>query len=260
MSTETTTTAPKPEIAGDPNGFADLSHVRVRRWFCIYALIILVAVISLTIIPSHYHLLVYCFMLLTIFTTFIPGNVTYVVFIQVNRDAFINAVPAGIARHIGKVIDSSSWGQMAPWPVALIGALGSTVANVNDYHGLTLVFRAKKVRKFGNTAFYHFAKKWFEKTPFMLLLVCEFLPLPVAVLRWMAVTQAYSRRKLALACFLGRLPRYLILTGIAKWLNLNWWQTLVFCVAIATIPVIIMHIKGRRSQPQPVTIEDGEVQ
>ncbi len=256
MSIEQTPKSSPVNLNYDPDGFASLAHVRVRRWFCVYAIIVALSVAALFVVPQDYRPLVYCFIILTTFTTFIPGNVTYVIFIQVHR----NAVPAKILHYIDKVIDTSAWGGLPILPVGLLGALASAIANLNDYHGLTLVFRSKKVRRFGNTAFYHFVKRWFDQMPFALLLLCEFFPLPVAVVRWLAVTRAYPRWRLALACFMGRLPRYLLTAYLARSLNPNWWQTLLFCVIIALIPVMIMRIKGRRTQPQPATLKDGEIQ
>ena len=170
-----------------------------------------------------------------------------------DRYEIAEAVPGFITKYLDRVADTSGWQILNPTGgelllVALVCAVGTMIANLNDYHGLVLVFRAKKVRKFGNTFFYRKADKWFEQAPFFLLLTVNFLPLPVAVVRWFAVTRAYPRWRLALAGFLGRLPRYWLTAVFFEALELQWWMTLLVCVIIALIPVIIMRIKGRAPQ------------
>ena len=226
------------------NGFADLSHVSVRRWFIAYAIIIAAAVGVTLLLPSGDRPLGYAFILLTAFTTFTPGNVTYVVSLFTPSEA----APGFIAKYLDRVVNTSGWQRDDLLLVALVCAVAAIIANLNDYHGLVLVFRANKVRKFGKTLFYRKADRWFEQAPFFLLLAVNFLPLPVSVVRWFAVTRAYPRWRLALAGFLGRLPRYWLTAVFFKAMELQWWMTLLVCVIIALIPVIIMRIRGRTPQ------------
>ncbi|MFH1549234.1 MAG: hypothetical protein ABIH04_01610 [Planctomycetota bacterium] len=226
------------------NGFADLSHVSVSRWFICYAAIAVLAVLLVFIVPRSDRPLIYCFIVLSAFTSFTPGNVTIVVSLLSNPAT----VPGWLIYLLGAFVDTSGWERNDFFLVAVICAAGTTIANLNDYHLLVPVFRVRKVRKFGNTLFYRKAKKWFDQTPFLILLVCNFFPLPVSIVRWFAVTRAYPRWRVALAGFLGRMPRYWITAALFGAFKPNWWQTLLFCIVIALIPVIIMRIKGRAPQ------------
>ena len=225
-----------------PVGFASLDHISVRRWFIFFGLVVAVGVGLCFVVDEAFRPLIYCFLALTVFTSFIPGNVTYVLALL----SHAQAMPGFLEKYIGK-IDTGDWASFDPFVIALVCAVASAIANMNDYHGLVLIFRANKVRKLGKTRFYQIADKWFEQAPFVLLLIVNFLPLPVSVVRWFAVTRAYPRWRLALAGFLGRLPRYWLTVVAFDIFKPRWWQTILTCVIIALIPVIVMRIKGKKT-------------
>ncbi len=239
-----------------PVGFASLAHISVRRWFAFYGLVVAVGVGLCFLVGEASRPLIYCFLALTVFTSFIPGNVTYVLSLLSRA----NAMPGFLEKYVGGVIDTGGWGYFNPLVVALVCAAASIIANMNDYHGLVLIFRANKVREFGRTRFYQTADKWFEQAPFALLLIVNFLPLPVSVVRWFAVTRAYPRWRLALAGFMGRLPRYWLTVVAYNTFRPRWWQTILACVIIALIPVAVMRIKGKKAQPETSAAEKGNLQ
>lgn len=124
--------------------------------------------------------------------------------------------------------------------VALAGAVGSTIANLNDYHIFTLLLRSRRVAKIRDTRMYHAAAKWFEKAPFFLLTLFSILPLPVDVIRLLAITYRYGRHKFALANFLGRFIRYAVFAFVTYQFNLGW----VAVVALLGLAVVMALGKG----------------
>ncbi|NOZ20800.1 MAG: VTT domain-containing protein [Planctomycetes bacterium] len=122
-----------------------------------------------------------------------------------------------------------------PFLVATLGALGTCVANLNDYYLLSFLLRYRLVDRVRATRTYHVAVRWFDKAPFLILSAATFLPISVDVVRLLAISRRYSRKRFALATFVGRWPRYIILALIGRELQLSWMGILMVFVALALI-------------------------
>jgi len=92
--------------------------------------------------------------------------------------------------------------------VAVVGAAGSTVANLSDYAIFTLLLRRPRIARIRETKTFGVASRWFAKSPFFILTLFTLLPIPVDVVRLLAITCRYSRVHFAAASFLGRFIRY----------------------------------------------------
>lgn len=128
-------------------------------------------------------------------------------------------------------------GQM--WPtvlvVSLIGAGASTVANLNDYHFFTLLMRSRHIAKIKHTKTYDAAIRWFEKTPFSLLVIFNILPIPIDVVRPLAASHRYGRIRFALANFIGRFGRYAVISGVTYMLGKQGWVAAVALLGLAVV-------------------------
>jgi membrane protein YqaA with SNARE-associated domain len=127
-----------------------------------------------------------------------------------------------------------------PLSVALVGVLGTCMANLHDYYILNHLFGLDRIGKVKKTGFYRGAVKWFERAPFLTLTFASFVPIPIDVVRILAVSTGYSRLKYTLATFIGRFPRYLLLAWLGYELKLP--NKAIFAVLIAT--VLIGAAKG----------------
>jgi membrane protein YqaA with SNARE-associated domain len=85
------------------------------------------------------------------------------------------------------------------------------------------------------TKTYALAVRWFDKAPFIILSIATFLPISVDVVRLLAIYRRYSRKLFALATFVGRWPRYLILALIGKELQLGWRGILTVFIVLTVI-------------------------
>ncbi len=92
--------------------------------------------------------------------------------------------------------------------VATVGAAGSTIANLHDYHMITWMLRHRWVAQIRSTRLHRRASRWFARRPFSLLVVFNVLPIPIDVVRMLAATHQYPLRPFAAANFLGRWIRY----------------------------------------------------
>jgi len=103
------------------------------------------------------------------------------------------------------------------WLIAGFGALGTLIANVNDYYLLTAILRHRKVAAVRNTRLYRAAVRWFSRAPWATVGAFSLIPVPVDVIRLLAITFRYPRWRFATASYAGRFVRYFLFAfAIAK--------------------------------------------
>ncbi len=98
--------------------------------------------------------------------------------------------------------------------VAVVGALGTTVAYLIEYAVLGRVLALDRLRGVRENSAYLKLAALFDRLPFVSLTVAAFLPLPVDGVRLLAIARRYDRGRYALAAFIGRLPRYAMIAGL----------------------------------------------
>jgi membrane protein YqaA with SNARE-associated domain len=116
--------------------------------------------------------------------------------------------------------------------VTVLGATATMMANLNEYHILGCLFRARLGARLRRTRAYRWAVRWFDVAPLQTLTLFAFLPIPVDVVRWLAILRGYSRLRFALAYWLGRAPRYALLAGLSVAVHLGTWEIVLIQVGI----------------------------
>jgi len=136
-----------------------------------------------------------------------------------------------------------------PAVVAATGALGTCVANLNDYVILGWLFRHQRVKKIRDISTYRKLLNFFDRYAFLTLASASFLPIPVDVVRLLAISRAYSFPKYVIATFAGRFPRYLLIAYLGKELPAKY-ILLLFAISIipAAIKLFSDIIKKRKSR------------
>jgi len=116
--------------------------------------------------------------------------------------------------------------------VAALLALATVMANLNEYHLLAYVLRRGLGERIRRARLYGWAGRWFARSPFELLALVAFIPIPVDAVRWLAILGRYSRVRFALAYFAGRGLRYVLLVGCALLFQFTWMQILLIQIAL----------------------------
>jgi len=101
-----------------------------------------------------------------------------------------------------------------PLLVALIGAFGTASANLLDYALISSIARTRIAERTKGTYLYKFWMRLYRKVPFLALTLTNFLPVPIDFIRFISIFEHYKRPWYFLACFTGRLPRYLLLAWL----------------------------------------------
>jgi len=105
--------------------------------------------------------------------------------------------------------------------VSLAGSIGSTMANLNDYHIFTWMLRHHRIAAVRQTRTYQSAAKWFSRAPFFLIVLFNIIPIPVDFVRLLATTYRYPRAPFAAANFVGRFIRYAAIAFVTFWWDLG---------------------------------------
>ena len=125
--------------------------------------------------------------------------------------------------------------------VAFSGAVGSTLANLNDYHLFTWMLRHHRIAAVRRTKTYGRAAAWFARSPFFLLVVFNVIPIPVDVVRMLATTYRYPRVPFGAASFVGRFLRYGVIAFVTFWWDLGW----IAPVALLALAVVLGLLRLR---------------
>ncbi|MCP4248384.1 MAG: hypothetical protein GY778_15155 [bacterium] len=139
--------------------------------------------------------------------------------------------------------------------VAALGAIATGVANLNEYHIITFLLRYGRIGQVRDTRLYRWADRWFAVSPFLVVAVFGFLPLPVDVVRWLAILARYRRWRYFAAYVVGRFPRYVIWALSAVWLDLNWRQIVIVQVLLVLAAgLAFLRSAVRRRRPRPANV------
>lgn len=111
--------------------------------------------------------------------------------------------------------------EVEPLSVATLGTLGTCIANLHDYYIFHYLFRVERIKKAKETRLYRNSVRWFQRAPFLTLTIASFLPIPIDVVRILAVSSDYPRSRYAVATAAGRFPRYLLLAYLGYELQLS---------------------------------------
>jgi membrane protein YqaA with SNARE-associated domain len=229
-------------LAGGPAVGAHTDPYRLRRWFAFF----IVWLAALTIIAvtafgryerGHPHaqgvwLVGIAMFYLSLCCLFFPAPTAWIVMLLAsNQVQLLESVPARVLT------------------VSCLCGLATAMANLNEYHVVTFILRYGWVARVRRTRVYRVTARWFSAAPFLVIVTVGFLPIPVDVVRWLAITYRYSRWRFFVAYFLGRSPRYAIFAISVVWLDLIWWQILVVQAALvlAAVGKVVHTLLQRRA-------------
>lgn len=214
-----------------PGGKNPEDGFNLRRWFALYCLwmAVLTGVVlwgegtAHTADQLRYKAALLCLYVfyLTLCCTFCPLPTSWIVMLLAS-----NAVDLIHAPALRLIV------------VSAVGAFGTCMANLNEYHIFTFILRYGKIARVRETRFYHFAAKWFAVSPFAVMALVSFIPIPVDVFRWLAITCRYSRLRFFAAYFVGRFCRYALWAATTIWFNLDIWHIMLIQIVLVLLAAV----------------------
>ncbi len=162
---------------------------------------------------------------LSICCTFFPAPTTWIVML---------AASDLVAQQVGL----QGYAPLRLFVVAALGAAATGMANLNEYHVWAYLLRKRRVSKIRQTRFFSAASTWFHASPFWILSLFSFLPIPVDVVRWLAITARYPRSRFFCASFLGRLFRYVVWALTSAGFQLGAKEIAIFQAALVAVALL----------------------
>lgn len=242
----TTDDAGSPAVPDSRQAMASLhaaAPIDLRRWFDLFlawmiALAILLYAGRIYAEDGHRAGLViaafagYAFYL-SLCNTFLPAPTTWAVMLVASNELALIGSP------VLRVVF-----------VSLLGAVATSMANLNEYHVFTFFLQYGRIGRVRQTRLYRWASGWFSVSPFTIVTLFSFIPIPVDVVRWLAIAHQYSRRRFFVGCVIGRSLRYAIWAISAVSLNLSMRQIGILqavLIVAALAKVLTSAIRRRRT-------------
>jgi membrane protein YqaA with SNARE-associated domain len=169
---------------------------------------------------------------LSLCCTFFPAPTMWVVMLAASNGLAL--VPAPVPRIV---------------LVTVLGGLATSMANLNEYHIFTFLLQYRRIARVRETRVYRWAARWFAVSPFTIICFISLVPVPVDVIRWLAILYRYPRGPFFVAYFLGRSARYAIWSVSAVYLDLGVRGIAIFqgaLIALAAAKVITSAVRRRR--------------
>jgi len=135
-----------------------------------------------------------------------------------------------------------------PLLVALLGSIGTCIANLNDYAILSWLFRHQKVKKVRDISAYRRLLGFFDRYAFLTMSVASFLPVPIDVIRMLAISRAYPYWRYVLATFVGRFPRYVVIAYLGRELPVKYILVLFAITAIPALAKFVSDMMKKRKR------------
>jgi len=117
-----------------------------------------------------------------------------------------------------------------------------------DYLILSSILNHKRLDSIKDNIIYKKALKYFNKFPFITILVAAFSPVPFYPIRLLSISSKYSANRYASAVLIGRIPRYLILALGGKILKIeDEYIILIFVITFIWYISVKINKKIRES-------------
>ena len=122
------------------------------------------------------------------------------------------------------------------WSLTAVATAGTLVAMYLDYKFFVPVLNLAYSAKYKSKAGYQKARRWFDKSPFLIMTLAAFLPIPFYPFKFIALSAKYPLSKFLGAITLGRIPRYYLLALIGKAFQIpNWVLISLFLTMVMAI-------------------------
>ncbi len=132
-----------------------------------------------------------------------------------------------------------------------LGALSSAISHLNEYHFGNYMLRLGRLGLIRETKLYYWAVDVFKKSPFLLLLAFNVVPIPADPARWIAIISQFPKKWFFLAQWTGRFIRYSLMGVAAYVFKLTIVQIIAFQAVLLIIPAcrVVYHFVHKKYEP-----------
>lgn len=200
--------------------FSRLSY-ESRKKLTVLKIFLFVAIISIGFIvyyfqlfPAKYHELVSYFLVMSVSCNLVPLP-TFPIVLYVSHDYAI-------------------------WMLVFFGSIGASISALIEYYVIDFLMRFDRIAKLKQNGKYQKYAGYFDRFSFRSLMLASLIPLPLDVIRILAITRRYSMWRYLLATFIGRIPRIFIFAFLGSQLAYSKF------IAIILLSVMLIFELTRR--------------
>ena len=135
--------------------------------------------------------------------------------------------------------------------IVLFGAIGASISAIIEYFLIDFLMKFDRFAKLKQNGKYRKYASYFDKFSFRSIMLASIIPLPLDVIRVLAITRRYSKWKYILATFLGRIPRIFLLTFLGSQLAYSKIIAIILLAAILIFELTRRIIKIYQRFPAP---------
>ena len=126
----------------------------------------------------------------------------------------------------------------SPTAISIAGTIGCCLAGIFDYWLLIPLINHDMVRpKFENKPLFRKALAFFKKSPFWLLVIAAYTPVPFYPFKFLSIAGKYPIWKYEAALIVGRTPRYFTLAWLGYVLQPPTWTLIALFAILIFLPV-----------------------
>lgn len=142
-----------------------------------------------------------------------------------------------------------------PWLVALLGALGNTIASLGEYYLLAWLFSKTELQeKIESSRLFQRLATVFSRSAFVILMFTSLWPLPLDPFYLTAILIRYPLYKYLAAISIGKWVRYYLLAQVGESFQIPNRYLITLLILLISIPIItglfIKLIRALRYVPQ----------
>lgn len=171
----------------------------------------------LQLVPSKYHVLVSYFLVMSVSCNLVPIP-TFPIVLYVSHDYAI-------------------------WMIVLFGAIGASISALIEYNIIDFLMKFDRIAKLKQNGKYQKYAGYFDRFSFRSIMLASLIPLPLDVIRILAITRRYSKWRYLLATFLGRIPRIFIFAFLGSQLAYSKLIAIILLAAMLILELTRRIIK-----------------
>ena len=146
------------------------------------------------------------------------------------------------------IIEAAKWS--AVWAVTLVACAGYMYMEYLNWHVYAWVLNWERLEGFRSRRSVRWGVRLFARSPFWMVVVFAFTPLPFWAGRALAILHHYPLGRFMLATAVGRVPRWLFYAWFGSRMNIPVWML----VAVIVVPAAVV-IGGRLLRGQSLVTE-----
>jgi hypothetical protein len=166
---------------------------------------------------------------------FVPGSVTYVWLVVLSLPANSPLSPILPTFFEPIIIEAAKW--KPAWAVTLVATAGYMYMEYINWHVYAWALNLERLEGLRTNRWVRWGIESFARSPFWMVVIFAFTPLPFWAARALAILHAYPLWRFMVATLLGRVPRWLLYAWFGGMVSVPTWVLVGMILVPAAIVI-----------------------